>query len=43
VAQAGAHPVSWVELADELQRDWARTETVPQFAEIVFEERLLQT
>ena len=28
VVQAGAHPVSWVALACELQRDWARLETV---------------
>lgn len=36
VAQAGAHPVSWVQLACELQRDWAREATATQFAEILF-------
>ncbi len=38
--QAGAQPVSWVSLAVELQRDWARVETVPQIVEIVINERL---
>jgi nicotinamidase-related amidase len=42
VAQAGAHPVSWVALACELQRDWAREETVPELVQIVLTERLLQ-
>ena len=42
VAQAGAHPVSWVALACELQRDWAREATVPGIVEIVLTERLLQ-
>ena len=28
VVQAGAQPISWVSLACELQRDWARLETV---------------
>jgi hypothetical protein len=42
VTQAGAHPVSWVALACELQRDWAREETVPGIVEIVLNERLLQ-
>jgi nicotinamidase-related amidase len=36
VTQAGAKPVSWVELACELQRDWARTGTAPEFREILF-------
>jgi hypothetical protein len=40
--QAGAHPVSWVALACELQRDCAREETVPGIVEIVLTERLLQ-
>jgi nicotinamidase-related amidase len=40
--QAGASPISWVSLACELQRDWARMETVPQIVEIVINERLLQ-
>ena len=29
VVQAGGQPISWVSLACELQRDWARQETVP--------------
>ena len=41
VIQAGAHPISWVSLACELQRDWARTETVPAIVEIVLTDRLL--
>ncbi|HME03386.1 MAG TPA: isochorismatase family protein [Solirubrobacteraceae bacterium] len=36
VTQAGAKPVSWVQLACELQRDWARTGTAPEFKEILF-------
>ena len=40
--QAGAQPISWVSLACELQRDWARIETVPAIVEIVLAERLLQ-
>jgi nicotinamidase-related amidase len=36
VVQAGARPVSWVQVICELQRDWARTETVPTFREILF-------
>ena len=42
VVQAGAHPVTWVALAVELQRDWAREETVQQVIEIVLTERLLK-
>ena len=42
VTQAGAHPISWVSLACELQRDWARLETVPQVIQIVLTERLLK-
>ena len=40
--QAGAKPIGWVSLACELQRDWARAETVPQIVEIVITERLMQ-
>jgi nicotinamidase-related amidase len=40
VVQAGAHPVTWVALACELQRDWARLDTVAQVVEIVLTERL---
>jgi hypothetical protein len=35
VVQAGGRPVSWVALACELQRDWAREETVADIVEIV--------
>ena len=34
--QAGAKPVSWVQLLCELQRDWVRKETAAKFAEILF-------
>jgi nicotinamidase-related amidase len=40
--QAGAQPISWVSLAGELQRDWARLETVPALVEIVLTDRLLK-
>jgi hypothetical protein len=40
VTQAGAQPISWISLAGELQRDWARAETVPGIIEIVFSDRL---
>jgi nicotinamidase-related amidase len=42
VVQAGAQPISWVSLACELQRDWARVQTVPAVVEIVLTERLLR-
>jgi nicotinamidase-related amidase len=42
VVQAGAQPISWVSLACELQRDWARAETVPAIVEIVLTDRLLK-
>jgi nicotinamidase-related amidase len=42
VMQAGAQPVTWVALAVELQRDWAREETVADVIEIVLTERLLK-
>jgi hypothetical protein len=42
VVQAGGSPVSWVALAVELQRDWAREETVTDVVEIVLTERLLK-
>jgi nicotinamidase-related amidase len=41
IVQAGAQPVSWVSLACELQRDWARTDTVPDVVDIVLTTRLL--
>ena len=37
-----AEPISWVALACELQRDWAREETVADVVEIVLTERLLK-
>ena len=42
VVQAGAQPIGWVSLACELQRDWARVETVPAVVEIVLTDRLLK-
>jgi nicotinamidase-related amidase len=36
IVQAGAKPISWVQLLCELQRDWARKETAGPFAEILF-------
>jgi nicotinamidase-related amidase len=42
VIQAGAKPTSWVALAVELQRDWARLETVQEVVQIVLTERLLK-
>ncbi len=41
IVHAGAQPVSWVSFACELQRDWARTETVPNIVDIVLTTRLL--
>jgi nicotinamidase-related amidase len=38
--QAGGQPIGWVSLACELQRDWARVDTVGQIVEIVIDERL---
>ena len=38
--QAGGQPVGWVSLACELQRDWARLDTVPAIVEIVLTDRL---
>jgi nicotinamidase-related amidase len=43
VVHAGAQPISWVSLACELQRDWARMETVPDVVDIVLTTRLLAT
>ena len=42
IVQAGAQPISWVSLACELQRDWARTDTVPDVVDIVLTSRLLK-
>jgi nicotinamidase-related amidase len=40
VVQAGGQPISWVSLACELQRDWAREKTVADIIEIVLTDRL---
>jgi hypothetical protein len=40
--QAERRPISWVALAGELQRHWARAETVDGLRQIVLTERLLQ-
>ena len=42
VIQAGGRPVSWVSLVVELQRDWARQDTVAAVIEIVLTDRLLK-
>jgi nicotinamidase-related amidase len=42
VVQAGAQPVTWVALAVELQRDWAREKTVDDVIQIVLTDRLLK-
>jgi nicotinamidase-related amidase len=42
VVQAGGQPISWVSLACELQRDWARPATVADVIEIVLTDRLLK-
>ena len=42
VTQGGGQPVSWVSLAVELQRDWARQATVQPIIEIVLTDRLLK-
>src|SRR6266542_3062450 len=41
VIQAGGQPISWVSLACELQRNWARQDTAPAIVEIVLTDRLL--
>jgi nicotinamidase-related amidase len=40
IVQAGAQPISWVSFACELQRDWARTDTVSEVVDIVLTSRL---
>jgi nicotinamidase-related amidase len=42
ILQAGGQPISWVSLACELQRDWARVATVPEIVDIVLTTRLLK-
>lgn len=34
---AGAQPITWLGMAGELQRDWARTERLEEVAQILFE------
>ena len=36
MTQAGAVPITWTVFGSELQRDWAREETVPALAETLF-------
>jgi nicotinamidase-related amidase len=36
IVQAGARPITWIQLACELQRDWRRDATKAGFADIVF-------
>lgn len=36
IVRAGARPITWIQLACELQRDWLRADTAPEFARIVF-------
>lgn len=36
IVQAGARPITWIQLACELQRDWRREATRAGFADIVF-------
>jgi len=40
IVQAGAQPIGWVSLACELQRDWARADTVAAVVDIVLTSRL---
>ncbi len=35
MVQAGAMPITWMVLGAELQRDWARTKTLPGYAEML--------
>ena len=34
---AGAQPITWLGMSGELQRDWARTERLEEFAQILFD------
>ena len=43
IVQAGGQPISWVGLAGELQRDWARRDTVAEVVDIVLTSRLLKS
>jgi len=37
IEQAGGRPISWTQMLCELQRDWARKETVPAFMNLFIE------
>jgi len=37
MVQAGAVPITWTIFGSEMQRDWARTETVPALAQMLVE------
>jgi nicotinamidase-related amidase len=41
IVRAGGQPITWVPLACELQRDWARFDTVSEVVDIVLTSRLL--
>jgi len=43
IVQAGGQPIGWVSLACELQRDWAKVETVADVVDVVLTTRLLAT
>ena len=40
--EAGGQPISWVSLAWDLQRAWARQDTASAIVEIVLTDRLLK-
>lgn len=40
VVEAGAKPVTWVQVICELQRDWNRSDTVKTFGEILFDPKV---
>jgi isochorismatase family protein len=37
VVAAGAQPITWLAMAGELQRDWARTERIGEVGQILFD------
>jgi nicotinamidase-related amidase len=43
IVRAGGQPISWVSMACELQRDWARFDTVSDVVHILLTTRLLAT
>src|SRR5258705_7654375 len=38
IVPAGAQPITWLGMAGELQRDWARTERLGEVAQILFDQ-----